>query len=431
MDGAAVGAGAAVSGVSLGVEEEFLLVDGVSGECVPAAEAVLARAGGHRWEGSGGSFQDELLASQVEAATGVCGDLAGLRAQVRFARARLAEAARACGLRLVSSGTPVMDGAAPPPARGGRFTRIAALYRGLIEDYQACGCHVHVGVADRETAVAVVNHLRPWLGVLLALSANSPFDHGRDSGYASRRLVEVSRFPGAGTPPWAASAAEYDRRVAMLVESGVLVDASMTFWLARPSPRWPTVEVRAADAAATADEAVLQAALVRALVRVALADLAAGREAPPVDAQLCAAGLWSAARYGMDGALVDPSAGRAVPAWRLLEGLLARLAPALEETGDLAEVSALVEGVRLAGTGARRQRRAARRGRRSLVEALARQTESGTLPVPAPPAPPGAGFAAPAAGPAGHGLWDGLRDGVWGARERVSRPDARLSTEET
>ncbi|WP_309237619.1 YbdK family carboxylate-amine ligase [Actinomadura sp. BRA 177] len=249
-----------------GVEEEFLLVDAVSGECVPDCERVLAAAGPHPWAASGGSFQVELLASQVEAATGVCRDLPGLAAQLRVGRARLAAAAREGGALLVASGTPVLDGRPPPPARGDRFAAIMAAYGDVVEDYQACGCHVHVGVPGRDTAVAVVNHLRPWLPVLLALSANSPFDHGRPTGYASRRAVAMARFPGAGVPPWSASAAEWDARVAALVEAGVLVDEAMTFWLARPSPRWPTVEVRAADTAATADEAVLQAALVLSLI---------------------------------------------------------------------------------------------------------------------------------------------------------------------
>ncbi|TDD20581.1 YbdK family carboxylate-amine ligase [Actinomadura sp. KC06] len=368
------------TGGSLGVEEEFLLVDEVSGRCVPRAEHVLAEAGRHGWHESGGGFHVELPTSQVEAATGVCTKLPELREQLRHGRHRLAGAARAYGARLVAAGTPVLDGRPPPIARGERFAAIAAAYGDLIEDYQASGCHVHVGVPDRETAVAVVNHLRPWLAVLLALSANSPFDHGRLTGYADRRMVEIIRFPGAGVPPFAASASEYDARVAALVEAGVLVDDAMTFWLARPSPRFPTVEIRTADAAATADEALLHAALVRGLVRAALYDLADGREAPDVDDQICAAALWSAARHGMGGPGLDPLTRRSVSAWRLLDALLARVRPALSDLGDFDTVIALVDGVRRAGTGADRQRRAAERGgARAAVHMLAEQTESGGL----------------------------------------------------
>ncbi|WP_246006838.1 carboxylate-amine ligase [Actinomadura pelletieri] len=370
--------------MSIGVEEEFLLVDAESRRCVPRAEQVLAGSGRHRWHESGGGFHAELSTAQVEAATGVCEDLADLRPQLRYGRARLTRVARTCGARPVSVGTPVLDAPSPPITRGERFAAIEALYGDIVADYQASGCHVHVGVPDRETAVAVVNHLRPWLPTLLALSVNSPFDHGRLTGYASRRMTQIVRFPGAGVPPFAASAAEYDTRVAALVEAGVLADEAMTFWLARPSPRWPTVEVRVADAAATADETVLHAALVRGLVRTALVDLAAGREARDVDAQVCAAGLWNAARHGMDGPGLDPFTHRAVPAWRLLDDLVAHVRPALADLGDLDAVRALVEGVRREGTGAARQRRTAGRyGARAVVDMLADQTELGGLIVAA------------------------------------------------
>lgn len=429
------GVGGHAPGVSLGVEEEFLLVDALSGECVGHAEDVLERAGPHRWRASGGSFHTELLGSQVEAVTGVCHDLAGLRTQLRYGRARLVEAAREGGALLVAAGTPVLGGSPPPAARGERFAAIVSAYGDVVEDYQACGCHVHVGVPDRESAVAVVNHLRPWLPVLVALAANSPFDRGRPTRYAARRMMEMARFPGAGVPPWSASAADYDARVAALVESGALVDGAMTFWLARPSPRWPTVEVRAGDAAATVDEAVLQAALVRGLVAAALAELAAGREAPRVDGQVCAAALWNAARHGLDGAMVDPVSRRAVPAWRLLDGMIARAAPALEEAGDLDAVFRLVEGVRRAGTGADRQRRAARRGGpRAAVDMLVRQTESGGLGAAGGGPVTGLGGAPGAAGGAVDGAVEGPgeppagtqgeKPGVWDAGERVPEPDA-------
>ncbi|TDC75502.1 glutamate--cysteine ligase [Actinomadura sp. 7K507] len=414
---------AAAPGVTLGVEEEFLLVDPASGACVPLAEQVLERTGPHPGRDSGGAFHAELLTSQVEAATGVCRDLAGLRAQLRDGRAVLARAARAAGARLVSAGTPVLDGRPPPAARGDRFAAIMAAHGEVVEDYQACGCHVHVGVPDRDTAVAVVNHLRPWLATLVALSANSAFDRGRAGSYACRRIVEMARFPGAGTPPFSASAAEYDGRVAALVEAGALVDEAMSFWLARPSPRWPTVEVRAADAAATADEAVLHAALVRGLVGAALRDLSAGREAPRVDGQVLAAALWSAARHGMDGPGLDPFTRRAAPAWRLAGDLLTRIGPALAAAGDLDAVFALVEGVRRAGTGADRQRRAAARGgARAVVDMLARQTESGGLAGGAVDAPADEPGRPPGAAP-------GEEPGVWDARERVPRPDTPATTQ--
>ncbi|MGM1064536.1 carboxylate-amine ligase, partial [Saccharothrix sp. Mg75] len=253
--------------------------------------------------------------------------------------------------RLLASGTPPLADPAPGFAPGGRYGRVEELFRAQVTDYQSNGCHVHVGVPDRDTAVHVVNHLRRWLPTLLALGANSPFWAGRDTGYASWRIVEQSKFPGSGVTPRFADAAAHDTAVARLVDLGVLVDASQTFWFARPSPRYPTVEVRVADGAATAAEAVLQAALTRALVRATPDDAA-----PELDGQVLAAAVWSAARYGLDGDGVDPLTARRVPATALLAALLDHVSDALGD--DRALVRSLVDRVLADGNGARRQRRA-------------------------------------------------------------------------
>ncbi|RKT67774.1 carboxylate-amine ligase [Saccharothrix variisporea] len=299
------------------MEEEFLLVDAESRAAVPLAREVLARVGGL----PGGEVHGELHATQVEFASGVCTRVDELREQLTGGRRRLARAARDVGALLVPAGAPVLGGAPPPRLEDERFGRITELYRGQVADYQCCGCHVHVGVPDRETAVAVLNHLRPWLPTLLALSVNSPFAHGRDTGFGSWRMVEQSRFPGSGVPPRFASAAAYDAAVDRLVACGVVVDRGMSFWLARLSPRYPTVEVRAADTAATVDRAVAQAVLTRALVDRALADLAEGREGPDLDDQVLAAAVWTASRYGLDGPGVDPWRGVRVPATDLVAAL--------------------------------------------------------------------------------------------------------------
>jgi carboxylate-amine ligase len=359
----------------MGVEEEFLLADPASGTTVPAAGKLLTRAGEHPLQDDGGRYHSELLSSQVEAATGVCGRLDDLRRHIRDARCALAEAAGRESLLLLSTGTPVLPGPVPVNEEDEHYQAISRMYAGMVADYQVCGCHVHVGVGDRETAVAVVNHLRPWLPSLLALSANSPYDRGRDSGYASWRMIEQSRFPGSGVPPVLASAADHDREVARLVDCGVLADPAQTFWLARPSPRLPTVEVRTADAVTDAAEAVLQAALTRALVRTALDDLAAGREARPVDPAVCATAVWNAARYSLEGPAVHPFEERRVPARRLLGALVRRVAPALEEAGDLAETTNLLAERARTGSGAWRQRRAAAHGGpHAVIAMLARRT---------------------------------------------------------
>ncbi|MDQ4009954.1 MAG: glutamate--cysteine ligase [Actinomycetota bacterium] len=378
---------ATATGLTIGVEEEFLLVDEISGRTAPRAAAVLAKASTAPPCAEGAAVHSELLSIQIEATTGVCVTLEGLRAQLCGARAGLARAAQAERTVLISSGTPILADTVPSTAgpttaatlitAGERYDHIARAYAGVVADYQVCGCHVHVGVPDRDTAVAVLNHVARWLPTLLAMSGNSPFYQGHDTGYASWRMVQQTRFPGSGLSPWFSSAADYDEQVARLVECGALIDQRMTFWVARPSPQLPTVEFRVADAASTVDEAVLQAALSRALVRTALGELAAGREACALRAQVASAALWCAARHGLNGPGVDLLAERRVPALDLLHELVSWVSCALEEVGDLGPVRDSVAELVKHGIGAEHQRRAAVAGLHAVVGMLGTRTTRG------------------------------------------------------
>lgn len=345
---------------TLGVEEEFLTVDPSTRLPISAAARVLR---GAPTGAADAELKAELLQCQVEAATGVCRSLADVRAQVTQARRLLAVSAGLKGVGVLSVGfAPAMGDEPLAVTDGERYRAIARLYRGVLDDYAACGCHVHVGVPDRETAVAAVNHLRPWLGTLLALAGNSAFVRGRDTGFSSWRTVTQSRFPGFGAPPWCADAAAYDDALARQAEFGVTVDAQMTFWSARPSEHAPTVEVRVADASATVDETVLHAALVRALVVRARMDLAAGRVAEPFDGAVISAAMWNAARHGVNGPGVDVHRQREAPAAVLVANLLDHVDGALEELGDREEVHRLAARVLARGNGADRQRAAAASG---------------------------------------------------------------------
>lgn len=358
----------------IGIEEEFLLVDPRTGVSCPRAEAVLER---HRIccpLPDGAAVHRELRPTQIEAATGVCETADELYEHLTAGRRTLAEAAAGEDCAILASGTPPRPSPERDYGADDRFGKVDALYAGVVKAYEACGCHVHVGVPDRETAVAVVNHLGEWLPTLLALSGNSPFEGGRDTGYESWRMVEQSRFPGSGVAPYFADAAAYEEQVGRLVDCGVLVDERQTFWLARPSARWPTVEVRAADTASTVDEAVLQGLLTRALVRTALTDLDRGVEAAPLDPQIAAAAVWSAARHGLSGPAVDPAAGKPVPVGDRVASLLAHTGQALEDTGDADLVRTLLGQLEREGTGAERQRRAAADGEIAVLRMLTEET---------------------------------------------------------
>ncbi|WP_153034872.1 glutamate--cysteine ligase [Amycolatopsis sp. YIM 10] len=333
---------------TMGVEEEFLLVDARTRAPVPIADEVRDAAGSP-------AVRRELRDTQIEVATGICHTAAELEDQLSAGRDLVARAAAEHGAIPMATGTPART--SPPPGESpGRAGLIDDRFRAVVTDYEACGCHVHIGLPERETAVAVINHVAPWLPTLLALSVNSPFHAGRDTGYASWRMVQQSRFPGSGVPPYFADLAAYERTVERLVDCGVLVDADMSFWLLRLSAKFPTVEFRTADTASTVGEALLQALLSRALVHRALNDLAAGREAEPCEPQIAAAAVWAAARYGLTGHGVDVRLGAPKPAELLVAELLVHLRAPLEEHGDWARVHKLVEWLHRNGTGAERQR---------------------------------------------------------------------------
>jgi carboxylate-amine ligase len=216
---------------------------------------------------------------------------------------------------------------------------------------------VHVGISDQETAVQVLNRVRPWLPGLLALSASSPFWMGTDSGYASYRTIVWGRWPSAGVPGFYHSAAEYHQVVQALIDTDTILDPAQIYWDIRLNSKHSTLEFRTADACTTVDEAVLQAGLCRALVRTGIDEARAGRPLPDVRPELLRAAKWRAARSGLEDNLIDVFDAEAVPATVLLERFLAYLRPALQDSGDWDEVTALIEQTQRRGTSAHRQRR--------------------------------------------------------------------------
>jgi carboxylate-amine ligase len=238
---------------------------------------------------------------------------------------------------------------------------------GALAEKVICGAHVHVGVPDRDEAAAVSNHLRPWLPVLLALTANSPIIAGRDTGYASWRHILWSRWPSAGPPPYFRSAQHYDSVVARMLENKSILDTAMIYWDIRLSAHLPTIEVRIADVPATAAETVLLATLIRGLVAAALTDIRRGVPAPILDQQVLRAAYWRAARDGMTGHGIDAHSTRLVPASGLLERLLTHVRPELEQHDDYDTARAAVTQILATGNGAARQRRALRSGSLTAV----------------------------------------------------------------
>ena len=359
--------------LTIGVEEEFLLLDPDTGANQPVAERVVAalpdaiRAQGRL----------EVRRSMVEMVTGVCTELREVRSQLTRMRRAAADAAETAGVRLVAVGaTPVSERDPSVPEKD-RYRAIADRFGPVAHDPAVCGLHVHIGVPDRDLAVQVCNHLQLWLPVIRALTGNSPFFHGADTGHASWRSVQLLRWPGVAPTPWFDSAADYDRTVDDLVTSGVLLDPAMVYWYARLSPTYPTVEIRVNDVCTDVDVTLLAAALIRAAVATAITDIRAGHPAARLRDCVIAGAHWRAARDGLTDTLIDLRLGEARPAWDLVDEFFATVSPALLRAGDLDFVVHRLALLRAHGDGATRQRDIHRRTgdlRTVLADLAARTT---------------------------------------------------------
>lgn len=363
------------SALTLGVEEEFLLLHPDTAATMPVVDSVMAALP----QPARACARREFRACQLELASPIATDLTQLRRQLRYLRSTAAAASRVVGARLVAiAATPLPD-PDPPLSGDPRYAAMARRFGAITAEPGVCGCHVHVGLPDRELAVQVSNHLRLYLPTIQALAANSPLYAGRDSGYASWRCVQFARWPSAGPTPYLKSAEDYDQTIRQLIASGVMLDQAMVYWYARPSATYPTIEVRVADVCPTVDETVLLAGLTRGLVAHFIGEVRRGALAPPVAQRLVVAAHWRAARDGLDGQLVDLRALRLRPAWQLVDELVAMIRPELIRYRDWRTVAKGLARLRRCGNGAQRQRRLYRDGGQieAVAAYLAEQTEAG------------------------------------------------------
>ena len=330
----------------VGVEEELLLVDAQTGRVVPRAADVLPH----------GAFDAELMREQVEVQTKPVQSLAELRDELVRNRRLVAEAAAASGLAVAALGTSPLPGH-PSTSGAARFLEMRTLYGLTAREQLTCGCHVHVQVDSREEGVAVIDRIRPWLAVFMAVAANSPFWQGEDTGYASYRGRVWGRWPSSGPTELFGSVETYEATVDALVASRVLMDKKMVYFDARLSEANPTVELRVADVCRSVDMPVLLAALGRGLVETAVASWRAGEPPPPVRVELLRVASWRAARSGIGGQLLRPWLdGTPAPAGEVLRSLIEHVRPALARNGDVELVERLVERLLVQGSGATQQR---------------------------------------------------------------------------
>ena len=357
--------------VAAGVEEEFHIVDLATRRLTGQADKLMTRL-------PAGRFSSEMQRSVLEANSRPWADLTELAEDIAGLRLAAVAAAESLGLGIVAAGTvPLADPDTLEVTPDPRYEHIRDEYRVLVREQLICSMQVHVDMDDRDLAIAVGHRVAPWLPALLALSAGSPYWRGTDTGYASYRTLIWRRWPTAGSLPSFESAAEYDRTVADLVQSGVICDPGMIYFDIRPSAHLPTLELRICDSCPRLEDAVLLAGLFRALVISAAAAEYDGRSRGPVRPELLEAATWRAAQAGLQGDLVDPVTASPVPGHRLIGQLLAVLRPALESTGDWELVSELARSAMTQGGSAVRQRAArASGGLHHVVGTLAAETRA-------------------------------------------------------
>jgi glutamate---cysteine ligase / carboxylate-amine ligase len=368
---------------TLGVEEEYMLLDPETFDLVQHVDTVLAAMEGHELKAR---VNPELMQSVLEVATPVCRTPSDVADALRGLRAYVTQIADEKNLRVGSAGT--------HPFSLFERQRITARdrYRALVDQMQYVarrelifGLHVHVAIDDPDKAIQVVNGMLAHLAPLLALSASSPFWRGEPTGLASSRQMVFAAFPRSGPPPRFRDYAEYAEIVGQLERTGVIADYTHIWWDIRPHPRLGTVEVRICDAVTRVEDAVAIAAYVQALAKLLSERFDAGKQIDSYHRILTTENKWLAGRYGLEAPVIDLATGRRnrIPAAQLVRRTLKELEPHARELGSDAELGGIRE-ILSRGNGADRQLRIfnANRDIVEVVEEIAKATEI-REPVPA------------------------------------------------
>lgn len=352
---------------SFGVEEEFLLIDARTGMHAAVGEDLIAgtsaqkarRAAGGAAKPStarqGNTLTTEVQREQVEAVSAPFTSLSDLAAALKEGRAEAHRQATIFGASIAALGTSPLA-ALPHLVQSPRYLAMEERFGLVLREQLMCGLHVHVSVDSPEEGVAALDRIRIWLPNLIALSANSPFWQGKDTGYASYRYQVWRRWPTAGPTEVFGSAQAYQDLVEMLLSCNILLDRGQIYFDARLSATYPTVEIRVPDVCTELAHAVAIAAIARALVETAAQDWAEGKPCPAVPAEMLRLASWRASRYGVEDDLIHPTLNRPRPAEECVDALLEHIRPALTEAGEMTLVEKNVRQILAKGTGASRQR---------------------------------------------------------------------------
>ncbi len=369
---------------TLGVEEEYMLLDGETFDLVQHIDTVLASVAGHVLEPR---INAELMQSVIEIATPVCHTPADVASQLRELRGYVSSVARGHGMRVGSAGT--------HPFSLFERQRITAKdrYQALVDQMQYIarrelifGLHVHVAVDDAEKAIQVVNGLIGHLAELVALSASSPFWRGEPTGLRSSRHMVFAAFPRSGPPPRFRDYADYAEVVGQLERTGCIADYTHIWWDIRLHPRLGTIEIRICDAVTRLEDVVAITAFCQALVKHYSERVDAGEPVPSFHRILTTENKWLAARYGLEAPVMDLATGRRnrQPVAQMIRRTLKVVEPHARELGSEAELAG-IEQILSRGNGADRQLRVfnANRDIVEVARAIAEATEVAAEPAPA------------------------------------------------
>jgi carboxylate-amine ligase len=337
---------------TVGIEEEYLVVDRESRELVinPPAEMweALRQVLGHQ-------VTHEFLKAQIEVATKVCAKLSQARDDLAGLRRDIADIVNEYGAAIIAASThPFANWMEQETTEQPRYQRLAADYQVVARQLVICGMHVHVGVEDEHLRIDLMNQVRYMLPHLLALSTSSPFWAGTDTGLLAYRPVIFQNLPRTGTPEEFESWGEYERTVSILVEAGIIEDATKLWWDIRPSARYPTLEMRVTDICTRLDDAVTVAALYLCLLGYLFQLRRRNQRWRVYSPFMISENMWRAQRYGTDGSLIDFGRGELVPFSDLMEEAIEMVAKEAVEF-DVTEQLRHIRDIVRDGTSAHRQ----------------------------------------------------------------------------
>ncbi|MDG4647582.1 carboxylate-amine ligase [Roseibacterium sp. SDUM158017] len=337
---------------TIGIEEEYLLVDRETGALAEAPQALM-EACAAKLEGQ---VSPEFLQCQIEIGTQVCADIGAAREDLKRLRSTVSDCAAEFGLTPIAvSCHPFADWKDQHHTDKDRYNQLARDLGGVVRRMLICGMHIHVGLPDDEQRVDLMSQLSYFLPHLLALSTSSPFWQGQDTGLASYRLTVFDNLPRTGLPPRFASYAEYERTTGTLIDLGMIEDTTKIWWDLRPSHRFPTLETRICDVCPRMEDALTIAATVQCLIRHLARLRHSNLRWRIYDRFLINENRWRAQRYGVNEGLIDFGARRIVPMADLGAELVGILSEDAEALGCLPELERLAE-IPERGTSSDRQR---------------------------------------------------------------------------